>query len=870
MGGFVMNVTEYYRASVQEVMRKLDVSRYGLTDYDVRLRHKQYGYNELKEGHKKNAVQVFLEQFQDFLVLILIIAAVISIFLGDVKSSIVIIIVILLNAILGTVQHIKAEKSLNSLKQLAAPIAKVVRNGQVVEIPSREVILGDILVLEAGDYVSADGRVIENTSLQINESSLTGESHAIDKVTDTIHDTELALGDKRNMVFSGSFVTSGRGQAVVTAIGMNTEIGKIANLLDSAQDKKTPLQVSLDQFGKRLAIGIIVICLFIFWLDIVRGRELVDSFMFAVSLAVAAIPEALSSIVTIVLAFGTQNMAKENAIVRKLHAVESLGSVSIICSDKTGTLTQNNMTVQQVFVADQFFSSDQLQLNNSLHRKLMELSLLCNNAFILEDKKIGDPTELALVNFGQSYLLNEHILRGLHQRVSEIPFDSTRKRMTTVNRIGNRYVMITKGAVDILLPHITRIETYNGGLAITTQQLESIKEANRKFSTNGLRVLAIAYKDVRSPQITVDDELDYTFVGLVAMMDPPREESAKAVADCIEAGIKPVMITGDHKITATAIAKQLGILNDPSEAMEGTEIEKLSDNELREKVENISVYARVSPEHKIRIVKAWQEKGHVVSMTGDGVNDAPALKQADIGVAMGVTGTEVAKDASSMILTDDNFLTIVKAISNGRSIYANIKNAIKFLLSGNAGAIFVVLYAALFSLPAPFLPIHLLFINLLTDSLPAIAIGLEPHNKKLMKEKPRNIHEPLLNKKFVTQVGFEGLIIAAVTIIAFQIGLSTGSTAVATTMAFATLCLARLFHGFNCRSEQSIFKIGVFSNLSVWIAFLLGFTILNIVLIVGLFDVTILTKAQLLIIYGLSIVPLIIIQLNKLLFAKEQ
>ena len=418
-----MNGTEHYRASAQEVMRKLDVSPYGLTDYDVRLRHKQYGYNELKEGNKKNVVQVFLEQFQDFLVIILILATVISIFLGDVKSAIVILVVILLNALLGTVQHIKAEKSLNSLKQLAAPISKVVRNGQVVEIPSREVIVGDILVLEAGDYISADGRVIENNSLQINESSLTGESLAIDKVVDPIYKNELALGDKKNMIFSGSFVTNGRGQAVVTAIGMNTEIGKIASLLDSAKEKKTPLQVSLDQFGKRLAIGIILICLFVFWLDLVRGRELVDSFMFAVSLAVAAIPEALSSIVTIVLAFGTQNMAKENAIIRKLHAVESLGSVSIICSDKTGTLTQNKMAVQQVFLADQVLSYDKLQFDNVLHRKFIEMGLLCNNAVIRDGKKIGDPTELALVNFAHRYQLNEHILRGIHQRVSEIPFD---------------------------------------------------------------------------------------------------------------------------------------------------------------------------------------------------------------------------------------------------------------------------------------------------------------------------------------------------------------------------------------------------------------------------------------------------------------
>jgi len=865
-----MNGTDYYRASAQEVMRKLDVSQQGLTDYEVRLRHRKYGYNELQEGEKKNAFQVFLDQFQDFLVIILIAAAIISIFLGDVNSSIVIIVVIVLNALLGTYQHIKAEKSLNSLKQLSAPISKVIRNGQVVEIPSREVIVGDILVLEAGDYISADGRMIENNGVQINESSLTGESVAIDKVVDTLQESELALGDKKNMIFSGSFVTSGRGQAVVTAIGMNTEIGKIASLLDSAKEKKTPLQVSLDQFGKRLAIGIILICLFVFWLDILRGRELVDSFMFAVSLAVAAIPEALSSIVTIVLAFGTQNMARENAIIRQLHAVESLGSVSIICSDKTGTLTQNKMTVNQVFVADQVFAYDKLQLDNSLHRKLLEMGLLCNNAMIQDGNKIGDPTELALVNFGQAYQLNEHIVRGLHQRLGEIPFDSTRKLMTTVNKFGSRYIMVTKGAVDILLPHITRIDTHYGSITISKQQIERIKEATDNFSNDGLRVLAIAYKDVRSPNISEADEHGYTFVGLVAMMDPPREESAQAVADCIEAGIKPVMITGDHKITATAIAKQLGILTDPSEAIEGKEIEKLTDRELREKVDKISVYARVSPEHKIRIVRAWQEKGHVVSMTGDGVNDAPALKQADIGVAMGITGTEVAKDASSMILTDDNFLTIVKAISNGRSIYANIKNAIQFLLSGNAGAIFVVLYATLFSLPAPFLPIHLLFINLLTDSLPAIAIGLEPHNKKLMKEKPRNINEPLLNKKFVTHVFFEGLIIAAVTIIAFQIGLSTGDTSVATTMAFATLCLARLFHGFNCRSDQSIFKIGIFSNLSVWIAFLLGFLLLNIVLIVVLFEVTLLTRAQLFTVYGLAFIPLVIIQLYKVLFAKNQ
>ncbi|WP_332844043.1 cation-translocating P-type ATPase [Solibacillus palustris] len=859
-----MNLTEYYRASVQEVMRKLDVTQHGLTDYEVRSRHKKYGYNELKEGKRKNVFQVLLEQFQDFLVIILIAAAIISIFLGDVGSSLVILVVIVLNAILGTVQHVKAEKSLNSLKAMSAPVSKVKRGGEVIEIPSRNVIVGDLLILEAGDFISADGRVIESYSLQLNESSLTGESLAIDKNANTIHETDIALGDKRNMVFSGSFVTSGRGKAIVTSIGMSTEIGKIANLLENAQEKKTPLQVSLDRFGKRLALGIIIICLIIFGLDIIRGRELVDSFMFAVSLAVAAIPEALSSIVTIVLAVGTQNMAKENAIIRKLHAVESLGSVSIICSDKTGTLTQNKMTVQEVYTGEEIIAYDQLQLVNPHHKKLLDLAMLCNDSVIFEDKQIGDPTELALVKLGREYQLNEQIIRGLHQRVGEIPFDSTRKIMSTVNRMGSHYVMVTKGAVDVLLPRINRIQSSNSSV-ITKQQLEGIKQVNQTFSNAGLRVIAITYKDVFSSNTTEKDEQDLTFVGLIAMMDPPREESAQAVADCIKAGIKPVMITGDHKITAVAIAKQLGILKDPSEAIEGKEIEKLSDRELKALVEKFSVYARVTPEHKIRIVKAWQEKGHVVAMTGDGVNDAPALKQAEIGVAMGKSGTEVAKDASAMILIDDNFLTIVKSISNGRSIYANIKNAIKFLLSGNAGAIIVVLYATLFALPAPFLPIHLLFINLLTDSLPAIAIGLEPHNKKLMKEKPRNINEPLLNKKFVSQVGFEGAIIAAVTIIAFQIGLLSGDTGVATTMAFATLCLSRLIHGFNCRSEESIFKLGIFSNLSVWIAFLIGFSLLNFVLITGFFEVADLNDFQYLMIYVLSLIPLVIIQLEKLL-----
>lgn len=866
-------MTDFYRKSKQDVMRTLGVTDEGLSHEDVLKKREEYGFNELEEGKRKSTLRIFLEQFKDFLVIILMVAAIISAFLGEMESTIVIMIVVILNAILGTVQHVKAEQSLNSLKALSSPVAKVLRNGQKEEIPSREVVVGDILYLDAGDYVSADGRVLESYSLQINESSLTGESLAVVKSDEPINEADMPIGDKTNMVFSGSFVTNGRGVVVVTNIGMKTEIGKIANLLESAKEKKTPLQVSLDHFGKKLALGIIIICFIIFALDLLRGRELVDSFMFAVSLAVAAIPEALSSIVTIVLAFGTQKMAKENAIVRKLHAVESLGSISVICSDKTGTLTQNKMTVQQVFVDQKVIAHDQLIKENPLEKKFVLMALLCNDSVTMDKKEIGDPTEVALVNLGEEYDLDELEVREHYPRIGEIPFDSDRKLMSTVNKVNQNSVMITKGALDVLLSRIVKIETSQGIIDFTEVHRKEIEQVNRNFSMEGLRILAFAYKNLEEGKtIDLEDERDLVFVGLTAMMDPPRRESKEAVENCIKAGIKPVMITGDHKITAAAIAKQIGILQDPSEAIEGHEIEKWTDEQLQERVEHISVYARVSPEHKIRIVKAWQEKGNVVAMTGDGVNDGPALKQADIGVAMGITGTEVAKEAASMVLTDDNFSTIVKAISNGRSIYANITNAIKFLLAGNTGAILAVLYASLFALPAPFAPVHLLFINLLTDSLPAIAIGLEPHNKKVMSEKPRDINTPLLNKVFATQVGIEGLLIAVVTLMAFYLGLSTGDHMTASTMAFATLCLSRLLHGFNSRSKQSIFKIGVFSNKYSWLAFILGVVFLHVVLLapplMSVFEVAALNGTQLDSIYGLALVPFVLIQLYKLLFVK--
>ena len=681
------------------------------------------------------------------------------------------------------------------------------------------------------------------------------------------------IGDRKNMVFSGSFVTNGRAVVLVTETGMSTEIGRIASLMKTAKEKKTPLQKSLDSFGKKLAIVIIALSILIFILDIVRGREIVDSFMFAVSLAVAAIPEALSSIVTIVLAIGTQKMAKENAIIRKLHAVESLGGISVICTDKTGTLTENKMTVKRAWTDGRTLGYDQLDIGKEMDRKLLMMALLCNDAVTIEKQEMGDPTEVALVNFGESYELDELAVRENYLRMGELPFDSDRKLMSTVNKISGELMMLTKGAPDVILKRVDRIGTSTGVKVFTEDHKEKIEEAYIQFSKDGLRVLGFAYKELGTrSEIELEDENNLIFAGFIAMMDPPREESLPAVQNCISAGIKPVMITGDHKITASAIARQTGILQNDEDAIEGSELENMTDEELREKVVNLSVYARVSPEHKIRIVRAWQDRGNVVAMTGDGVNDAPALKQADIGIAMGITGTEVAKDAAEMVLTDDNFSTIIKAINNGRSIFANIKNSIKFLLSGNTAAIFAVLYASMWALPVPFAPVHLLFINLLTDSLPAIAVGLEPHNKNVMKEKPRDIQIPILNKSFAAEILLEGMVIAIGTITAFHVGLVSGDPITASTMAFATLCLSRLLHGFNSRSKHGLIKIGLFSNKYIWFAVLIGISLLHLVLffppLMGAFEIAQLTATQYTTIITLSLMPLIIIQIYKGIFIK--
>ena len=870
----------YYQFSAEEVKQDINGKQEPLTAAEVKAHQEKFGPNELVEGKKKTTLQIFLEQYKDFLVIILIAAAIVSGFLGDAESAIVILIVITINAILGTVQTVKAEQSLASLKKLSGPEAKVLRDGSVVPIPSAEVTVGDIVMLDAGDYIPADGRLLESASLKVDESALTGESLGVEKMTDAI-EGEVPLGDRTNMVYSGSFVTYGRGSFVVTGIGMETEVGKIASLLKTTSEKKTPLQVNLDQFGQKLSIIILVFCGILFGINVFRGGNIGDAFLFAVALAVAAIPEALSSIVTIVLSFGTQKMAKEHAIIRKLQAVEGLGSVSIICSDKTGTLTQNKMTVEQYYVNETVIPADKIDVKDSEQEKLMYFSILCNDSTNVDGVEIGDPTETALINLGSKLGLDIQKIRGEYPRESENPFDSDRKLMSTKHTIDETPIMVVKGAVDVIMGRTASIQCGDEVRAITPEDIEKIEAQNQSFSREGLRVLGFAYKAVSAEEeLSLEDENNLTFLGLIAMMDPPREESMAAVAECKRAGIRPIMITGDHKVTAAAIAKRIGILEDESEACEGAVIDSMSDEELKNFVEGISVYARVSPEHKIRIVRAWQEKGNIVAMTGDGVNDAPALKQADIGVAMGITGSEVSKDAASMVLTDDNFATIVKAVENGRNVYQNIKNSIQFLLSGNFGAILAVLYASIAGLPVPFAPVHLLFINLLTDSLPAIALGLEPHSKKVMDEKPRPMNESILTKDFLTKIGTEGLCIGITTMIGFMIGLTGegGNAVLASTMAFGTLCTARLVHGFNCKSDYPvIFSKRFWNNIYLIVAFLLGLVLITCVMTIPaldeVFKVQTLTFTQLLIVYGLALVNLPIIQLMKkikLMFRKNK
>ncbi len=849
-------MADWYQKTGAEALSAFDVTTDGLSSEQAAERLKKNGENVLAEGKKKTVLQVFLGQFADLLVLILIAAAIISMFSGNIESTIVIFAVIIMNAILGTAQHVKAEKSLDSLKSLSSPSAKVIRDGQKLEIDSKKVVAGDIIVLEAGDLVVADGRIIHNYSLQVNESSLTGESTNVDKNDETISG-ETPLGDRTNMVFSGSLVTYGRAIVLVTETGMNTEIGRIASLMNAAKEKKTPLQQSLDKFSGRLAVIIMVICAVVFGLSLWQGKTIIDSLMFAVALAVAAIPEALSSIVTIVQAMGTQKMAKENAVIKDLKAVESLGCVSVICSDKTGTLTQNKMTVQRIYINGESIREEELDIRLESHRRLIYDMVLNNDSSIVDGKGIGDPTEYALIETSRSIGLDENIIRDTLGRVEEVPFDSDRKMMSTKYKLHGVPHILTKGALDSILDRCVSIATKDGVRPITDEDKNIILKQNNDYSEAGLRVLTFAYKE-SDEALSVETEYNYTFLGLVAMIDPPREESKAAVADAIRAGIKPIMITGDHKITASAIAKHM-------------ELDTMDDAELDRVLEKISVYARVSPENKIRIVEAWQRKGNIVSMTGDGVNDAPALKKADIGVAMGITGTEVSKDAASMILQDDNFATIIKAVSNGRNVYRNIRNSILFLLSGNMAAIITVLFTSIMALPVPFEPVHLLFINLLTDSLPALAIGMEKPEHGLLSQKPRDPNKGILTKDFTALMFGQGALIAVVVVTAFYLGLPYGA-ATAATMAFATLTLARLFHGFNCRSKRSIFSLGLLSNLYSVGAFVLGCLLLALVLFVpalhSLFCVEAMDGMMYACIALLAFAPTVVIQIIKVILDK--
>ncbi len=848
----------FYQKDIQTVLKECQTSQYGLTSKTALQHQKDYGYNQLDAKKEESLFIVFFKQFQDLLVIILMIAAIVSGISGQWESTLVIVFVIIMNALLGTIQTLKARKSLESLKNLSQPHVKVLRDHHLQEIEASLLTIGDIVHIEAGDMISGDGRLIECSSLKVNESALTGEVESIEKDIQTIHETKI-INDQTNMVFSGSLVTQGVGTYVVTEIGMKTEIGKIATLLNQTSERKTPLQKNLDDFSQTLSIVIMIISFLVFLMNIFLSKlSFLDSLMIAVALAVAAIPEALGSIVTIVLSMSTQKMVKENAILKNLNAIESLGCVSIICSDKTGTLTQNKMTPHHIYFYNNTLSTTQLDILEHDHYTLLKACSFCNNASIYLEQRIGDPTELALIDFVSLYPQFTYDTT----RINELPFDSQRKMMS----VSSSSHLYSKGAVDVLLKKCDFILIHGRKEKLSTRHIHTILNENQRCASEGLRVLGFAYKDFHKNTLSLQDENHLTFIGLVSIIDPPRAETKEAVSKCIQAGIKPIMITGDHVITAKSIAKQIGIFQEGDKAIDGETLHQMSDKELLTNLHKISVYARVAPAHKIRIVKAWQKQGHVVAMTGDGVNDAPALKQSDIGIAMGITGSEVAKDAASMVLTDDNFATIVDAIMTGRHIYQNIRNAILYLLSGNFAGILCVLITSLLVLPTPFFPVHLLFMNLITDSLPAIAIGMEKSQNQVLHEKPRDPHVAILNKKAFLQISYEGIVIAICTICSYMTGLK-GDPLVASTMAFSTICLARLLHGFNSRSHMPLLQLGIFSNKPSLYAFLFGFILLHLILFIPvlqkLFSVHPISLIQLLCIYAFALIPTLIIQTQK-------
>lgn len=875
-----------YKKEYKDVISEFKSEKTGLSNAEAKKRLEQNGFNELKGKEGESTLKLILNQFKDPLVIILIIAAIVQMFLKEAVEAIIIIAVVILNAILGVTQTKKAEGSLNSLKKLSSPSAKVLRGGEKIVIPAREIVNGDIVCLESGDYVPADGRVIESQSLKSVEGMLTGESEPVLKVTDVIHE-ESSLGDQKNMVFSGSTIVYGRGMFIVTATGMNTEVGKIANLLEKAESKETPLQKKLDQFSKRLGIIIMILAIIIFGLEVGRavffdrvgftGELIVNAFMFSISVAVAAIPEALSSIVTIVLASGTNTMAKRKAIIRKLPAVETLGATSIICTDKTGTLTQNKMTVVDNYISKDGEYSFEINIEKAPKNEKYFLlaSILCNDSDINEEgKETGDPTEVGLINFAKNNSIDFKKIRDEYRRKGEIPFDSGRKIMSTVNEVDGKTIMFSKGAPDIILSRCKYALVNRKVVDLNENILNEYKAKNEEFSNRALRVLAFAMKEINNESFVpaLDDEFDLTLIGLTAMIDPPRESVYDAIKIAKNAGIKTIMITGDHKTTAAAIGKEIGLMDNNDIALTGQELDSMNDIELKNKLENISVYARVSPENKIRIVKAWQEREKITAMTGDGVNDAPALKQADIGIGMG-SGTDVAKDAASMILVDDNFATIVKAVEIGRAVFSNIKKSITYLFAGNLGAIISILFAVFVNLPNPFTAIQLLFINLINDSLPAIALGLEPPEKNIMNDKPRNINDGILSGGIGRIVILRGVIIGVVTIIAQYIGLKVSSE-LGTAMAFSTILLARIFQTIAARSDYyTSIELGFFSNKYVFGAMGITFIIYLLILLPGVRSILSIPYEfnieMFFICLGLSILAMIIMEIEKLILRRK-
>ncbi len=860
-------MANFYSKKVEEVLAELKTSLSGLSSQEAQKRLSEYGFNELQEKKEETLLQMFIDQFKDFMIVILIIAALVSAFVGEYTDAIVIVAIVVLNALLGVIQENRANKALKALKKMTKPNAKVIRDGKVQVVPTRELIPGDIVVLEAGDFVPADGRLIEVANLKINEASLTGESVPVEKRIDPIESEDVSIGDRINMVFTGTTVVYGRGKMVVVNTGMKTEMGNIASMMEE-EKVITPLQERLAELGKTLAIICLAISALIFFIGYLRGTPLLEMFMTAISLAVAAIPEGLPAIVTITLAIGVQRMVKRNAIIRKLPAVETLGSANVICTDKTGTLTLNQMTVKSVYVNGQIEKIEDAR-ENELSEKLMSFSALCSDAKIDENGNgIGDPTEVALVAALRDYGKEKAELEAALPRVDELPFDSERKLMTTVHKTDNGYLVITKGALESVMSICTSIEKDGKIRAIEPQDLEDIEESNNEMAHNGMRVLALAYKILPERYEKKELESKLTFLGLIGMIDPPRPEVKDAVKECELAGITTVMITGDHKLTAEAIARDIGILHEGEEIVTGRELENMNDEELAEKVKKIRVYARVSPEHKVRIVKAWQKNDAVVCMTGDGVNDAPALSQADIGTAMGITGTEVAKEASAMILTDDNFATIVAAVEEGRTIYANIRKSIRYLLSCNFGEIITVLLANIFGLGQPLLPIHLLWINLVTDSLPALGLGMEPPSHDVMKAKPRSRNESIFAGGLGIQMIIEGIVMGLLAITAFHIGIDYGIET-AETMTFMTLVFSQLIHSLNSRStKESLFKLGLGTNKFLIMSIVIGFglqILLDTPLLNGIFKISTLNAVQWLYVVGLSLVILLVGEVEKLI-----